>query len=153
MGGELWFVRCWASDMRWVLRWRGWGRGEEVGGGLWALWGSRCCPGRLGLCSSVGSFPAQDGRTISGGFLRINFFFLRVPGPSWTPGVRDIHAGLSQCGSRQEGAGGALVPPRGEVSSSAGTSVPWSPPATTSPPSLPRECSTLDSAIGLTELS
>lgn len=84
---------------------------------------------------------------------KLFFFFLRVPGPSWTPGVRDIHAGLRQHGSRQEGAGGALAPPQNEVSSSAGTSVPRPPPATTSPASLPRECSTLGSAMGLTELS
>ena len=115
--------------------------------------GSRCGPGGLGLCSSAGSFPTQDGRTVLGEFLRTNFFFLRVPGPSWTPGVRDIHAGLRQRGSRQEGAGGALAPPRGEVCLSAGTSVPLPPPASTSPASLPWECSALDSAMGLTELS
>lgn len=120
------------------VRGRGGGRERAVGSVGVQVW-------------SWGAGPLQDHfRGISKNKL---FFFLRVPGPSWTPGVRGIHAGLPQRRSHQEGAGGAPAPPRGEVSSSAGASVPWSPPATTSPPSLPWECSTLDSAIGLTELS
>ena len=132
---------------------RGCGGGEEAGRGLWALWGPGVVLGGWASAALQAASQLRMAGPFQGNFYEQTFFFLRVPGPSWTPGVRDIHAGLRQRGSRQEGAGGALAPPRGEVSSSAGTSVPQPPPASTSPASLPWECSALDSAMGLTELS